>query len=68
MAMMAKKKMWIVAAYYEDRPEKIWQLGIFSTKKAAQELATKANADNHYHWDDDVIVVIFEAEIVETMQ
>jgi hypothetical protein len=61
-------RRWIVAAFREHQPEKVWQVGIFKDKADAQIRANQYDATNKYHGEEDIITVIFEAEIVETIQ
>ena len=58
-------KRWIVARYHEDVPDNVEQVGIFKTKDEAARCAATCAGWHSRHGE---VVVIFEAEIVETVQ
>lgn len=58
---MAEKR-WIVAAYNRGSGNEVQHIGIFRTKKDAKWCA------KHVEISSTQILVIFEAEIVETVQ
>jgi len=67
---MTKNKIrWIVATYPKSQPGNVSQVGIFMTKKAAQQCVRRYIAAEHYLMaTKEHELVIFKAEIVETMQ
>lgn len=64
-----KNRQYIVACYENANPENIVQIGVYPTKKGARARARRyTQAERYLKAEGRFTVVVFEAEIVETVQ